>query len=102
MSSSHSALFAGTPSGIGAIDAGCFARGASDAGLVGRRRMSPASQRGIRLNGQGQADSRLRSALSRALRLLRGVVDEGRAAMRGIPTAPPAPSSLEGALSSLM
>jgi len=48
------------------------------------------------------ADSPIRPALSRALGLVRRAVDEGRAAMRGIHTASPAPSSLEEALSNLL
>ena len=57
MSSRHSVLITGAPSGIGAVDADCFARGGSDAGPVGRdrRRTRAAFQRGIRLTGQGQA-----------------------------------------------
>src|SRR5215468_3019439 len=35
------------------------------------------------------------NVLSRALRLLRRAIEEGRAAMQGIPAASPAPSSLE-------
>jgi signal transduction histidine kinase len=45
------------------------------------------------------ADSPFRPARSRALRMVRRAVDEGRAAIRGIHTASPAPSSLEEALS---
>jgi signal transduction histidine kinase len=48
------------------------------------------------------ADSPFRPALSRALRMVRRAVDEGRAAIRGIHTASPAPSSLEEALSTLL
>ena len=150
MSSRHSVLIAGAPSGIGAVDADCFARGGSDAGPLGpdRRRTKAAFHRGIRLTGQGRAhleddirleercrerarivhelhdtlfqgflgasmlldqaveqtpaDSPIRPALSRALGLVRRAVDEGRAAMRGIHTASPAPSSLEEALSTLL
>jgi len=48
------------------------------------------------------ADSPFRPALSCALRMVRRAVDEGRAAIRGIHTASPAPSSLEEALSTLL
>ena len=51
---------------------------------------------------QTPADSPIRPALSRALRLVRRAIDEGRAALRGIHTASPAPSSLEEALSNLL
>ncbi len=51
---------------------------------------------------QTPADSPIRPALSRALRLVRRAIDEGRAAIRGIHTASPAPSSLEEALSNLL
>ena len=149
MSSRHSVLIS-APSGIGAVDADCFARGGSDAGPVGpdRRRTTAAFQRGIRLTGQGRAhleddirleersrerarivhelhdtllqgflgasmlldqaveetpaDSPFRPALSRALCIVRRAVDEGRAAIRGIHTASPAPSSLEEALATLL
>jgi len=140
MSSRHSVLITGTPSGIDAVDADCFAGGGSDA----RRRTTAAVQRRIRLTGQGQAhneddirleerarivhelhdtlfqgflgasmlldqaveqtpaESPIRPALSRVLRLVRRAIDEGRAAIRGIQTASPAPSSLEEALSNLL
>jgi len=48
------------------------------------------------------AESPIRPVLSRALRLVRRAVDEGRAALRGLHTASPAPSSLEEALSNLL
>jgi len=150
MSSRHSVLITGAPSGIGAADADCFTRGGSDAGPAGRdrRQTRAAFQRGFRLACQGQAhleddirleercreracivhelhdtllqgflgasmlldqaveqtpaDSPIRPALSRALRLVRRAIDEGRAAMRGIQTASPAPSRLEEALSNLL
>jgi hypothetical protein len=51
---------------------------------------------------QVPADSPIRPALSRALRLVRRAVDEGRAAIRGVHQAPPAPSSLEEAFSNLL
>ena len=51
---------------------------------------------------QTPADSPFRPALSRALRMVRRAVDEGRAAILGIHTASPAPSSLEEALSNLL
>ena len=51
---------------------------------------------------QTPADSPTRPALNRALRMVRRAVDEGRAAIRGIHTAAPAPSSLEEALSNLL
>jgi signal transduction histidine kinase len=143
-------LITGAPSGIGAVDADCFARGGSDAGPVGRDRRPTraAFQRGIRLTGEGQAhiedvirleercrecarivhelhdtlfqgflgasmlldhaveqtpaDSPSKPALSRALRLVRQAIDEGRAAIRGVHTASLAPSSLEQAFSNLL
>ena len=51
---------------------------------------------------QTPADSPSKPALSRALRLVRQAIDEGRAAIRGIQTASPAPSSLEQAFSNLL
>jgi len=150
MSSRHFVLIAGAPSGMGAVDADCFARGGSDAAPLGRyRRPTRATfQRRIRLTDQAQAhpeddirreercrerarivhelhdtllqgflcasmlldhaveqtpaDSPFRPALSRALHMARRAIDEGRAAIRGIHTASPAPSSLEGALSNLL
>jgi signal transduction histidine kinase len=51
---------------------------------------------------QTPSDSPFRPALSGALRLARRAIDEGRAAMRGIHPASPAPSSLEDALSNLL
>jgi signal transduction histidine kinase len=51
---------------------------------------------------QTPADSSSKPALSRALRLVRRAIDEGRAALRGLQTASPAPSSLEQALSILL
>ena len=51
---------------------------------------------------QTPTDSPSKPALSRALRLVRQAIDEGRAAMRGIQTASPAPSSLEQAFSNLL
>jgi signal transduction histidine kinase len=51
---------------------------------------------------QTPADSPFRPALSRALRLVRRAIDEGRAAIRGLHTASPAPSSLEEAFSNLL
>jgi signal transduction histidine kinase len=150
MSSRYSVLNTGAASGLGAVNADCFARGGSDAGLVGRDRgrTSAAFQRGIRLTGQGQehlehdirleeryserarivrelhdtlfqgflgasmlldqaveqmpADSPSKPALCRALRLVRQAIDEGRAAIRGVHTASPAPSSLEQAFSDVL
>jgi signal transduction histidine kinase len=57
MSSRHSVLSTGAPSGICAVNTDCFARGGSDAGPVGRDRGRTRApfQRGIRLTGQGQA-----------------------------------------------
>ena len=57
MSSRHSVLNSGAPSGPCAVNADCFAKGGFDAGPVGRdRRPTRATfQRGIRLTGQGQA-----------------------------------------------
>jgi signal transduction histidine kinase len=51
---------------------------------------------------QTPADSASMPALSRALRLVRQAIDEGRAAIRGVHTASPAPSSLEKAFSNLL
>ncbi len=51
---------------------------------------------------QTPADSPSKPALSRALRLVRQAIDAGRAALRGIYAASPAPSSLEEALSNLL
>jgi signal transduction histidine kinase len=150
MSSRHSVLNTGAPSGICAVNADCFATGGFDAGPVGRDRgrTRAAFQRGIRLTGQGQAhledyirlEERCRErasivhelhdtlfqgflgasmllyqaveqtpanypskpALSSALRLVRQAIDEGRAAIRGVHTASPAPSSLEQAFSNLL
>jgi len=150
MSFRHSVPSIGAPSGIGAVDADCFARGGSDTRLAGRdrTRARAALRREIRLAAQRQApleddvrleersrerariahelhdtlfqgflgasmlldqaveqtaaDSPMKPTLSRVLRLVRRAVDEGRAALRGIHTAPPAPSSLEEALSNLL
>src|SRR5690349_7326479 len=56
MSFRHSVLITGAPSGTGAADADCFARGGFDAGTVGRdRRRLRALPRGIRLAAQQQA-----------------------------------------------
>ena len=114
MSSRHSVLNIGAPSGLCTAD--CFARGGSDGGPVGRDRgrTRAAFQPGIRLTGQGQArledDIRLekrcreraRIALSSALRLVNQAIDEGRAAIQGIHTASTAPSNLEQAFSNLL
>jgi signal transduction histidine kinase len=148
MSSRHSILITGAPSGMGALYTDCFARGGSDAGPRGRRRTRAAFQRAIRSAGHGPAhleadirlqercrerarivhelhdtllqgflgasmllgqaveqtppDSPSKPALSTALRLIRRAIDEGRAALRGIHTASPPPSSLEQAFSSLL
>jgi signal transduction histidine kinase len=51
---------------------------------------------------QTAADSPVRSVHNRALHMVRRAVDEGRAAKRGIQATSPAPSSLEGAFSSLL
>ena len=148
MSSRHSVLITGAPSGMGALYTDSFARGGSDAGLRGRRRTGAAFQRAIRSAGHGPAhleadirlqercrerarivhelhdtllqgflgasmllgqaveqtppDSPSKPALSTALRLIRRAIDEGRAAIRGIHTASPAPSSLEQAFSNLV
>jgi signal transduction histidine kinase len=150
MSSRHSVLIAGAPSGIDAVTADCFASGSSGAGPVarGRWRTRSAFQPRIRLSGQEQthleddirleercrererivhelhdtllqgflgasmlldqaveqtpADSPGKPLLSRALRLVRRAIDEGRAAMRGVHTASPVPSSLEQAFSNLL
>ena len=51
---------------------------------------------------QTPADAPSKPVLSRALGLVRQAIDEGRAAMRGVQTAPPAPSSLEQAFSNLL
>ena len=69
MRSSHSVLTSGAPSGIGAVNADCFARGGSDARPVGRDRGRTRAElrRRIRMNGQGPAnleeDIRLENAL---------------------------------------
>ena len=57
MSSRHSVLNTGAPSGICAFNADCFGTGGFDAGPVGRDRgrTRAAFKRGIRLTGQGQA-----------------------------------------------
>jgi signal transduction histidine kinase len=47
-------------------------------------------------------DSPSRPALSRVLHLVNRAIDEGRAAMRGVRTASPAPSNLEQAFSNLI
>ncbi len=51
---------------------------------------------------QTPADSPSKSALSHALRLVHRAIDEGRAAIHGLHTASPAPSSLEEALSNFL
>lgn len=51
---------------------------------------------------QMPADSPSKPALSRALHLVRRAIDDGRAAIRGVHMASPAPSSLEQAFSSLL
>jgi len=150
MSSRHSVLNTGAPSGICAVKADCFAMGGSDAGPAGRDRgrTRAAFQRGIRMSGPGQAqlegdirleercrerariahelhdtlfqgflgasmllhqaveqtpgDSPSKAALSRALRLVHQAIDEGRAALLGVHTDSPAPSSLERAFSNLL
>jgi signal transduction histidine kinase len=51
---------------------------------------------------QTPADSTSMPALSRALRLVRQAIDEGRAAIRGVDRASLAPSSLEQAFSNLL
>lgn len=51
---------------------------------------------------QVPADSPIRPVLSRALHLVRRAVDEGRAAMRGVHRASPAPASLEENFSNLL
>ena len=51
---------------------------------------------------QTPADSPSKPALSRALRLIRQAIDEGRAALRGPGATSPAPSSLEQALANLL
>jgi signal transduction histidine kinase len=51
---------------------------------------------------QTPADSPSKPALNTALRLIRRAVDEGRAAILGIPTASPAPLSLEQGFSNLL
>lgn len=150
MSSRHSVLIAGAPSGIGAVYADCFAGRGSDVIVVPRGRTpTKASSRGrFRPAGHGQAqfehdirleercrerarivhelhdtllqgflgasmllhqaveqtpaDSPSRPALTRVLHLVRRAIDEGRAALRGLQTASPAPSSLEQAFSNIM
>jgi len=51
---------------------------------------------------QTPADSPSKPALSRALRLVHLAIDEGRAAILGVHTDSPAPSSLEQAFSNLL
>ena len=51
---------------------------------------------------QTPADSPSKPALSRALRLVHQAIDEGRAVIRGVHKASPAPSSLEQAFSNLL
>jgi signal transduction histidine kinase len=51
---------------------------------------------------QAAADSPSKAALSRALGLVRRAIDEGRKAMRGLPTASAAPASLEKAFSTTL
>jgi signal transduction histidine kinase len=51
---------------------------------------------------QTPADSPSKPALSRALQLVHRAIDEGRAAMQGLCTASPAPSSVEQAFSNLL
>jgi len=51
---------------------------------------------------QMPADSPSKPALSRVLVLVRRAIDEGRKAMRGLPTASAAPASLEKAFSTLL
>jgi signal transduction histidine kinase len=51
---------------------------------------------------QTPSDSPSKPVLSRALRLVRQAIDEGRAAIRAIQTASPAPCSLEQAFSNLL
>jgi signal transduction histidine kinase len=51
---------------------------------------------------QTPADSPSKPALSRVLHLVYRAIDEGRAAMRGLRTASPAPSSLEQAFADLL
>ena len=150
MSSRHSVLITGAPSGIGAIYADWFVRRGSDATPtpLGSTKTKTAGQKALQLTGQRQlhhegtirleeryrervrivhelhdtllqgflgasvvldhaveqtpADSPSKPALSRALRLMRRAIDEGRAAIRGIHTASPAAKSLEQAFSSLL
>ena len=51
---------------------------------------------------QTRADSRSKPALSRALRLVRRAIDEGRAAIRGLPVTLPRPSGLEQAFANFL
>src|ERR1043165_2818317 len=81
MTSRHSVLITGAPSGIGAVDTDCFARGGSDTGPVGRdrRRTKAVFQRGVRLTGQGQAqledDVRLKERCSERARIVHELHD---------------------------
>ena len=92
MSSRPSVLITGVPSGTGAVYADCFVRRGSDAVPT--------------LSGctvaQAPDDAPSKPVLSRALGLMRRAIDGGRAALRGLDTASPSPSSLEQAFSILL
>ena len=150
MSTRHSALLSGAPSGVGAAHRDCSARRGHHAVAITRSRTRTRAdfQRRFRLAHDAQAqnedhirleerrrerariaqelhdtlfqgfvgasmlldqaveqmpaDSASKPALSRALVLMRRAMDEGRAAMRGVPTASTAPASLDEAFSKLL
>jgi len=150
MSSRHSVLITGAPSGAGAVYADCFVRRGSDAAPTpfGRTQTKTAVRKPFRVTGQSEpllegdirleehcrvrarivhelrdtllqgflgasmllheamaqtpADFPSKLVLSRALRLVRRAIDDGRAALRGLHTASPSPSSLEQAFSILL
>ena len=150
MSTRHSALISGAPSGMGGAHADCSIRRGRDSVAMtrSRTRTRAAYQRRFRLTdqvyaqieteirleerrrerarmvhelhdtlfqgfvgasmlldqavAQMPADSPSKPTLSRALVLVRRAMDEGRKAMRGLPTASTAPVSLEEAFSKLL
>jgi signal transduction histidine kinase len=93
-------------------------KGRTDRGTVSSDARHHGSQSDIRLEERSRERARIvhelhdtllqgfigasKPALSRALHLVHRAIDEGRAAMRGLRTAAPAPSSLEEAFSNLL